>query len=134
MVLDACVGYALKEGLFTRDQIVCTKTLYGYTDLGLLGIKNIHLPERLRRSLKKERNRTNRWIPGRSIEERPAKGNDRSEFGHGEADLVIGSKKEDDVALLTMIERKTRVLDASDPRAGSEGCYGCLRGSLFTVQ
>ena len=64
MVLDACVGYALKEGLFTRDQIVCTKTLYGYTDLGLLGIKNNHLPEQLRRSPKKERNRANRRIPG----------------------------------------------------------------------
>lgn len=45
--LDACVGCALKEGLFTRDQIVCTKTLYDYTDLGLLGIKNIDLPEKL---------------------------------------------------------------------------------------
>ena len=31
--LDACVGYALNEGLFTRRQIVCTKTLYGYVDL-----------------------------------------------------------------------------------------------------
>ena len=37
--LDACVGRALKERLFTRNQIVCTKTLYGYTALGLLGIK-----------------------------------------------------------------------------------------------
>lgn len=51
--LDACVGYALKEGLFTRGQIVCTKTLYSYADLGLLGIKNIHLPEKLRRSSKR---------------------------------------------------------------------------------
>lgn len=106
--LDACVGCALKEGLFTRDQIVCTKTLYGYTDLGLLGIKNIHLPEKLRRSPKKERNRANKRILGRSIEERPAEANDRSEFGHWEADLVIGSKKADDDALLTLIERKTR--------------------------
>lgn len=106
--LDACVGSALKEGLFTRDQIVCTKTLYSYTDLGLLGIKNIHLPEKLRRSPKKERNRANKRILGRSIEERPAEANDRSEFGHWEADLVIGSKKADDDALLTLIERKTR--------------------------
>ena len=67
--LDACVGYALKEGLFTRDQIVYTKTLYGYTDLGLLGIRNIHLPEKLPRSTKKERNRANKRILGRSIEE-----------------------------------------------------------------
>ena len=106
--LDACVGDALKEGLFTRDQIVCTKTLYVYTDLGMLGIRNIHLPEKQRRSPKKERNHANKWILGRSIEERPAEANNRSEFGHWEADLVIGSKKEYDNALLTMIECKTR--------------------------
>ena len=105
---DACVGYALEKGLFTRDQIACTKTLYRYADLGLLGIKNINLPEKLRRSPKKKRNRENKRVLGRSIEERQAEVNDRSEFGHWEADLVIGSKKEDDDALLTLIERKTR--------------------------
>ena len=40
---------------FTRDQIVCTKTLYGYINLGLLGIKNIDLPEKLRRSPRNRR-------------------------------------------------------------------------------
>jgi len=106
--LDACVGYALKEGLFTRGQIVCTKTLYSYADLGLLGIKNIHLPEKLRRSSKRVKILKNKRVLGRSIEERPSDANDRSEFGHWEADLVIGSKKKDDDALLTMLERKTR--------------------------
>lgn len=106
--LDACVGRALKEGLFTRNQIVCTKTLYDYTALGLLGIKNIDLPEKLRRSPKKAQNRENKRILVRSIEERPASVNDRNEFGHWEADLVIGSKSDDDDALLTMIERMTR--------------------------
>ena len=38
----------------------------------------------------------------------PASVNDRSEFGHWEVDLVIGSKSDDDDALLTMIERMTR--------------------------
>lgn len=106
--LDACVGRALKNELFTRDQIVCTKTLYGYIDLGLLGIKNIDLPEKLRRSPKKTQVHKNKRILGRSIEERPASVNDRKEFGHWEADLVIGSKNNNDDALLTMIERKTR--------------------------
>lgn len=106
--LDACVGYALKEGLFTREQIVCTKTLYGYVDLGLMGIKSIDLPEKLRRSPKKARIRKNKRILGRSIDERPSAVNERKEFGHWEADLVIGSKRKDDDALLTMIERKTR--------------------------
>ena len=106
--LDACVGFALKEGLFTREQIVCAKTLYRYTDLGLLGVKNIDLPQKLCRNPKKAKNRKNKRILGRSIEERPEVVNNRSEFGHWEADLVIGSKKGNDDALLTMIERKTR--------------------------
>ena len=33
--LDVCVHRALKDGTFTREQIVCTKTLYGYADLGI---------------------------------------------------------------------------------------------------
>ena len=53
----------------------------------------IDLPEKLRRSPKKERDRKNKRILGRRIEERPSEVNDRSEFGHWEADLVIGSKK-----------------------------------------
>ena len=99
--LDACVGYALKEGLFTRGQIVCTKTLYSYADLGLLGIKNIHLPEKLRRSSKRVKILKNKRVLGRSIEERPLEANDRSEFGHWGVDLVIGSKKKNDDTLLT---------------------------------
>ena len=47
-------------------------------------------------------------VLGRSIEERPASIEDRTEFGHWEVDLVIGSKCGNDDALLTMIERKTR--------------------------
>lgn len=43
--LDVCVHRALKDGFFIREQIVCTKTLYNYADLGLLRIKNIDLPE-----------------------------------------------------------------------------------------
>ena len=72
---DACVGYALNEGLFTRGQIVCTKTLYRYADLGLLGIKNINLPEKLRRSPKNAKNRENKRILGHCIEERPVEAN-----------------------------------------------------------
>ena len=106
--LDVCAHRAMKDGLFTREQITCTKTLYNYADLGLLNIKNIDLPEKLRRSPRKAKIRKNKRILGRSIEERPANVNDRTEFGHWEADLVLGSKSGDDDALLTMIERKTR--------------------------
>ena len=45
--LDACVGYALTHNLFKRNEMLCTKTLYNYVELGLLGIKNIDLPQKL---------------------------------------------------------------------------------------
>lgn len=50
----------------------------------------------------------NKRVLGRSIEERPASIEDRTEFGHWEVDLVIGSKSGNDDTQLTMIERKTR--------------------------
>jgi len=106
--LDACVGRALADQSFQRCEMVCTKTLYAYADLGLLRIRNIDLPTKLRRSGKHRRIRNNKRILGRSIEERPESINERTEFGHWECDLVIGSKSDEDDALLTMIERKTR--------------------------
>ncbi|MBF1256674.1 MAG: IS30 family transposase [Stomatobaculum longum] len=106
--VDACVGRALRDGEFRREQMVCTKTLYAYIDLGLLGIRNIDLPNKLRRSPEKVTVRKNKRVLGRSIEERPASVDSREEFGHWECDLVIGSKSGEDDALLTMIERKTR--------------------------
>ena len=58
--LDASYGKALESGKFRRDEIVCTKTLYNYVDLGLLPIKNIDLPEKLRRNTKAKRVRENK--------------------------------------------------------------------------
>ena len=37
--LDACVGEALHSSRFSPSQIISTKTLYNYVDLGLLPIK-----------------------------------------------------------------------------------------------
>ena len=92
----------------SRDQIVCTKTLYRYVDLGLFGIKNHSLPEKLKRKTKKHRVRANKKKLGRSIEERPGEIESREEFGHWECDLVLGSKTRDDQVLLTLAERKSR--------------------------
>jgi transposase, IS30 family len=38
--LDACVGPAILNEEFSREQIVFTRTLYRYVDLGLFGIRN----------------------------------------------------------------------------------------------
>ena len=51
--LDAIFGYALHNELFKREEMVCTKTLYNYVSLGLLPIKNIDLPEKLKRNTAK---------------------------------------------------------------------------------
>lgn len=107
--LDACVGYALSSGLFTRKEIVCTKTLYNYVDLGLLPIKNIDLPEKTGRKKKSTIVRKNKRVFGNSIEERPKEIEKRNEFGHWEIDTVAGTKDESEPSVLTIVERQTRM-------------------------
>ena len=88
--------------------MVCSKTIYNYIDLGLLEIRNVDLPMKLRRNTKPQRVRTNKRILGTSIQERPAIIDSREEFGHWEIDTVIGTKDKLDSVLLTLAERKTR--------------------------
>lgn len=106
--LDACVGDALESGRFQREQTVCTKTLYNYVDQGLIGIKNIDPPEKVRRNTKREKVRKNKRILGDSIELRPESVELRKEFGHWEIDTVVGGKKEEEPCVVTLVERKTR--------------------------
>jgi IS30 family transposase len=106
--LDACAGRAIADGEFSRDRTVCTKTLYNYVDMRLLNIKNIDLPEKLRRNTKPKKVRENKRILGTSIEERPEIIKNRLEFGHWEIDTVVGSKNENEPVVLTLVERKTR--------------------------
>lgn len=106
--LAACVGRAVKLGIFKREEIVCTKTLYNYVSLGLLkSIKNIDLPLKVRRKNSVAKVRVHKKKLGRSIEERNEKINDREEFGHLECDLIVGNRSDDDV-ILNIVERKTR--------------------------
>ena len=107
--LDACCGSALISGKFRRQEMVCTKTLYSYVDLGLLPIKNIDLPEKLRRNTKAKKVRENKKNLGRSIEERPEIIQLRIEFGHWEIDTVIGKQGEGEPCVLTLVERMTRM-------------------------
>lgn len=107
--LDACVGNALVTGAFSRGEMVCVKTLYNYVDLGLLQIKNIDLPEKLRRNTKRKEARESRKNLGRSIEERPEIVENREEFGHWELDSVLGKKCKDDAVVLTLVERKLKM-------------------------
>lgn len=105
---DACVGNAIETATFERSQIVCTKTLYNYIDLGLLAVKNSDLPIKLRRSTKPARVRKHKKHLGNSIEDRPDSIDNREEFGHWEIDTVTGEKSNSDCVLLTIVERQTR--------------------------
>lgn len=104
--IDACVGEAMEEGYFPREQMLCTKTIYNYIDKGLMHIRNHNLPEKVSRRPKLKRVRENKKLLGRLIEERPTI-DDKLEFGHWETDLVIGQKAKNDEALLTLLERQT---------------------------
>lgn len=106
--LDAICGYAKRHGLFP-DEILCTKTLYNYVDLGLLKIKSIDLPLKVRRSLSNKRKRKIKRELGKSIEERPLEVEDRKTFGNWEIDTVVPKKKKEEPALVTITERKTRM-------------------------
>lgn len=105
---DTCFGNALTTGEFDRAQMVCTKSLYNYIDLGLIKVKNSDLQLKLRRNTKPEKVRKNKKNLGRSIEERPEAIDSREEFGHWEIDTVIGEKSASDCVLLTLLERQTR--------------------------
>ena len=104
---DVVCGTAKKEKKF--DAMVCTKTLYNYIDAGLMKVKNIDLPLRVKIADKPRKCRKNRRIMGESIENRPEKVNERNEFGHWEIDTVVGTRNRSAV-LLTIDERVTRQL------------------------
>ncbi len=103
--LDACYGYAVKNKLF--ENVVSTKTLYNYIDIGLIPISVTDLPEKLGRNTKKVKIRKNKKSLGNSIENRPDISS-RDTFGHWEIDTVQGVKSKDEPVLLTIIERQTR--------------------------
>lgn len=106
--LDAICGAARRHNKFPESQMVCTKTLYNYVDAGLLGIANIDLPLKVKRSSKTKRIRQHKKNLGTSIDDRPDEINNRSEYGHWEIDTVIGRKNKSDKVLLTITERMTR--------------------------
>mgnify|MGYP001770997952 CR=1 FL=1 len=89
---DAVVGYCKKDPSWNNKTIVCTKTLYNYIDRGLLKVKNIDLPLKLRLKPRKKQNRKNKRIMGKSIDFRPKEVESREVFGHWEIDTLIGMK------------------------------------------
>lgn len=108
---DAIIGEIKAKGLKFQGMI-CTKTLYNYIDAGIFsGISHKDLWEK---SKKKKRlyktvvRVTTKNRRARSIEDRPGRVNDRSEYGNWEGDTVKGCKRGSKAGLLTLTERKTR--------------------------
>jgi len=58
--IDAIVGQAKITEAYDKEEMLCTKTVYNYIDQGLIEIKNIDLPLKLKRSTKPKRVRENK--------------------------------------------------------------------------
>lgn len=93
------------------ENLFCTKTLYNYIHAGVLDIDMKDLPMK-GLQIKKKKNaykHTHKRLHGKSIEERPKKISDRTEFGHWEGDLIVGAQGSKTV-VFTLVERKTKML------------------------
>lgn len=98
-----------------QDEIVgmttiCTATFYNYVeDNKIEGFSKNELPMKLKRKKTNEKKQGKTDPKGTSIEERPFKPEDRTEFGHWEGDTIVGSRNiKNSGAVLTLVERKTR--------------------------
>ena len=87
-----------------------TSTIYNYVHGGIIELKPLDLPRMVQRRIKKNKYKLTltKGQKGTSIEKRPFKPEDRSEFGHWEGDLVTGPRDGQSGAYLTLIERQTR--------------------------
>lgn len=109
MSVDEFIGqFKLK---FPDQFCPSTPTVYRYIDQGRLAIKNLDLPQKLSRHLKKHHRSHSRQAVkqlGVSIEKRPQKINQRQRPFDWEGDLVKGVRRKNQPALMTLTERLTR--------------------------
>lgn len=106
--LDACVGYAKRNQLFTPAQIPCTKTRYNMLWANKLPLSLFDVPRALAHKRHRKWVRKNKRIKGRSIEERPSIVNEGTEIGHWEVDTVVGQRAGREAVIFTAVEKVTR--------------------------
>jgi len=90
---------------------ICEKTLYNYIQAGYLGDlteKDLLLGGKRRKAKGEPKRHSRAAAAAKSISKRPQEAEDRSEFGHWEADTVVGGTGSSPTCLLTLTERKTR--------------------------
>lgn len=96
------------------ERVPCTKTVYTLIDQNILPVRNMDLPMKTKLRPRKKKpsdpKGTNKKKLGRSIEERDPAVLLREEPGHWEVDLVMGKKAKTEPVIITMVERKTRLL------------------------
>jgi IS30 family transposase len=114
---------------------VCHETLYQgiYTDGHYLDLLREELPQARpkRRDRGQGKRRRGPSIRNRvGIEQRPAAVDERNEFGHWEGDTVVG--KGQDGFAVTLVERKSRLLEAAKTRTKNAGEVG--RAVVDTLQ
>ena len=103
--VDETISRAKKQKMF--EVIPSYKTIYNYIEKGILQIKNIDLPLKVKRKARNKTGIKNTKIYGTSISQRPEYIEQRQEFGHWEGDTVQGKKKKGEV-IISLVERKTR--------------------------
>ena len=94
-----------------KDMVtICTATFYNYVEENKIeNFSKEELPMKIKRKKKNDKKEGKTDPKGTSIEERPFKPEDRSEFGHWEGDTIVGSRNiPNSGAILTLVERKTR--------------------------
>ena len=94
-----------------KDMVtICTTTFYNYVEQDKIeGFSKYELPMKTKRKKKNERKEGKTSTKGTSIDYRPFKSDDRSEFGHWEGDTIVGGRDiPNSGAVLTLVERKTR--------------------------
>jgi IS30 family transposase len=98
---DAVVGKAKTSGQFAY--IPSTRTVYHWIDQGLCKVKNLDLLLKVRRRKRTAKPRVNKRVMGKSIDERPASIEQRTEFGHWEGDGIVGTHQKGH--LISLVER-----------------------------
>ena len=89
--VDETISRAKKQGKY--EVIPSYKTIYNYIEKGILKIKNIDLPLKVKRKKSNKIGRKNSKIYGTSISQRPQYIEQRQEFGHFEGEQYKGKRK-----------------------------------------
>lgn len=105
--LDSCAGYAGRRQLFKEDEMVSTKALYNELWAGRLQLTLFEVPEALKRRCANGKHRGSKRPKGRSIKDRPAIVDARTEMGQWEADTVVGRRNGKENVVFTLVSRMT---------------------------